>query len=191
MQAAAASGALVSINHPKPFGPPWEYPNAVGYHAIEVWNGHWQELNQVSLGWWDSQLRSGRRIVALGGSDTHRLRTEPMHDRLGSPTTWVRSEPTTAAVLAALKAGHAFISRDVDGPQLYLDRTDGEVRLRVVDGAHAALLLISERGVEHAYSVASSDWSDSGSLPACQYLRAQLVDATGQVLALTNPLYEL
>jgi hypothetical protein len=89
-----------------------------------------------------------------------------------------------------LRAGRAFNSRDVDGPQVYLDRTDEAVRMRVVDGAQGALLLISERGVEHAYSVGSSDWTDSVRPPeAGRYLRAQLVDATGQVLALTNPLY--
>jgi hypothetical protein len=190
MQAAAASGALVSVNHPKPFGPPWEYPNAVGFHAIEVWNGHWQELNQVSLAWWESQLQAGRRVVALGGSDTHRLQPDEPHDRLGSPTTWAQSaERTPEGVLAALRAGRAFISRDVDGPQVYLDRADDAVRMRVVDGARAALLLISERGVERAFSVGSGDWSESIKPPAATYVRAQLVDASGQMLALTNPLY--
>src|SRR5579859_4685067 len=68
MQAAAASGALVSVNHPKPYGPPWEYPAALGYHAVEVWNGAWERLNHVALNWWEQQLRTGRRLVALGGS---------------------------------------------------------------------------------------------------------------------------
>jgi hypothetical protein len=30
MREAAASGALVCVNHPKPLGPPWEYPDATG-----------------------------------------------------------------------------------------------------------------------------------------------------------------
>ena len=65
MHAAAASGAFVSVNHPKPFGPPWQYPAATGYHAIEVWNGDWPQQNDVALSFWDQQLRAGRRIVAL------------------------------------------------------------------------------------------------------------------------------
>src|SRR5262249_32446797 len=65
MQAAAAAGALVSVNHPKPFGPPWDYPNAVGYHAIEVWNGGWRESNSAALAFWERQLNAGRRIVAV------------------------------------------------------------------------------------------------------------------------------
>src|SRR5205085_750053 len=40
MRAAAESGAVVSICHPKPFGPAWEYADAEA-DAVEVWNGPW------------------------------------------------------------------------------------------------------------------------------------------------------
>jgi hypothetical protein len=191
MHAAAASGALVSVNHPKPFGPPWEYPNASGYHAIEVWNGHRPETNHVALAWWDGHLRAGRRIVGLGGSDTHRLRDEPRRDRLGAPTTWAESEERSSErILTALRAGRAFISRDIDGPQLYLERADDGLRVRAVDAPRSVLLLISARGVEHALITGGDDWSHTLHWPdAGSYLRAQLMDEHGQMLALTNPLY--
>jgi hypothetical protein len=191
MHAAATSGALVSVNHPKPFGPPWEYPNATGYHAIEVWNGHWPETNHVALAWWDAHLRAGRRIVGLGGSDTHMLRAQPRRDRLGSPTTWAQSqERSPESILTALRAGRAFISRDVDGPQLYVDRVDDGLFVRAVDAPRSALLLISTRGVEHALAADGADWSHTLHWPEdCSYLRAQLIDEHGQLLALTNPLY--
>src|SRR5438067_5183674 len=44
MRTAAESGAVVSICHPKPFGPPWEY-DVPPVHGIEVWNSDWVKLN--------------------------------------------------------------------------------------------------------------------------------------------------
>lgn len=195
MQAATASGALVSVNHPKPFGPPWEYPEAVGFHAIEVWNGRWDQLNHVSLGWWEGQLRAGRRIVALGGSDLHRLRVtdpDPRHARnLGVPTTWacVDDEPTLDGVLNALRAGRVFLSREPSGPQLYLHVDGDQVLTRVVEGHNAALVIVSTAGVEAAARVASNDWTMRCQMPISGYVRAQLMDERGLMLALTNPHY--
>jgi hypothetical protein len=196
MQAAVARGALVSVNHPKPFGPAWEYPMAVGYHAIEVWNGDWQRQNDVSLTWWEQLLRAGRRIVIVGGSDTHNLKetdADTRHGRhLGRPTTWADAayDPSTAGVLAALRAGRAFISRDVDGPQLYFTRHAEGFRIRVVGGRQADLRLRSERGVETTLNVVSSDWSDIIRQPqGVNYVRAELVDHHGEMLALTNAVF--
>ena len=202
MQAAAASGALVSVNHPKPFGPPWEYAHAAGYHAVEVWNGAWERLNHVALAWWEEQLRAGRRLVALGGSDLHRLRAsapDPRHARdLGVPTTWARvgEDRTPAGVLGALRAGRVFLSAQPSGPQLFLD-TDAEsrselsiVRVRAVDARRAALVLVSADGVQYAAHIGSDDWSTCFTLRAhAGYLRAQVMDEHGQVLALSNPVY--
>jgi hypothetical protein len=196
MQEASASGALVSINHPKPFGPAWEYPQALGNHAVEVWNGQWDRLNHVALGWWEQQLRAGRRLVALGGSDTHHLKSpdpDMRHGRgLGYPTTWAWTggERTPGAVLGALRAGRVFVSRGPDGPQVYLDGEPGSVRVRVVGARGAALLLISADGVVYAASIGSDEWSCTPPLIAWRlYLRAQVVDERGQILALTNPLF--
>jgi hypothetical protein len=198
MQSAAASGALVSVNHPKPDGPAWEYPGAVGYHAIEVWNGDWRMLNPVALAWWEAQLRAGRRIAALGGSDTHTLKNTDADTRhswhLGKPTTWARvgADVSAGGVLAALRAGKVFISREVVGPQLFLARQDDGYRVRVVDARGAALLLVSEHGVQASASVGSSDWSDvlRPSQDTALYMRAQVMDEHGNMLALSNPIYE-
>jgi hypothetical protein len=183
MQAASASGALVSVNHPKPFGPPWEYPDASGFHCVEVWNGGWPEANETSLVWWDSLLRAGRHVVAVGGSDTHHLKN-PSGDRLGRPTTWVRAEQSVSGVLGALRSGLAFISRDVDGPQLYVQSD----RLRVVDARGANLVLVSDRGPESSLTIPSGDWTTSLSVDTA-YLRAEVRAPDGEMLALSNPVW--
>jgi hypothetical protein len=198
MRAAAASGALVSVNHPKPFGPPWEYGSAIGFHAVEVWNGAWAGLNHTSLGWWEAQLRAGRRLVALGGSDLHRLKSsdpDPRHARnLGTPTTWARvgDDRSVDGVLAALRAGRVFISASPFGPQLFVEpEADAmAIRVRAVGGRHAALAVISESGVVEAASVGSEDWTMRCRPPAPGgYLRVQLMDDYGQMLALSNPVH--
>src|SRR2546425_10772669 len=103
MRAAAESGAVVSVCHPKPFGPPWEYAVDGGFHAVEVWNGPWAQLNSASLAYWEDLLRRGVRRAAVGGSDTHYLHRSgvpPGHlDAPGTPTTWVEAggRPTGAA----------------------------------------------------------------------------------------------
>ena len=203
MGGAKAGGAVVSVNHPKPFGPAWEYETVGPADAVEVWNGPWAGLNVVSLGSWDARLRSGQRLVAVGGSDTHVLRgtdPDPRHaPRLGCPTTWVHvaagsdtaaGEPTVAAILDAIRAGRTFVSASPAGPQLYLDRSEDGVSAEVRGGAAAALLLITERGVVAAAPVDSDRWSAAFDVPAgSSYVRAQLVAAGGDVLALTSPVW--
>ncbi|HET7027924.1 MAG TPA: CehA/McbA family metallohydrolase, partial [Candidatus Limnocylindrales bacterium] len=196
MAEAAASGAFVSVNHPKPFGPPWEYGPLAPMHAVEVWNGPWVGLNPVSLEWWESLLLAGRRLVAVGGSDTHYLRAtdpDPRHGRgLGTPTTWVEAGPelSAATVVAAMRAGRTFVSASPAGPQLYLDREDGGVRVATVGAAGAALMVVADGRVVSAAGVDGDDWSTRVALPGdTGYVRAQLVRPTGELLALTSPLW--
>jgi hypothetical protein len=197
MREAAASGAVVSVNHPKPLGPPWEYPGIDGYHAIEIWNGPWLRLNSVALAFWEERLRRGERVSAVGGSDTHQLKTpdpDPRHSpRLGAPTTWVDAgrRPTVASILAALREGRAFVSASPRGPQLYLD-ADGAGRARVEarDARGCALLFINERGVIESSAIDEDTMTRAIAWPAAtRYVRAQLVDSTGDMRALTNPLW--
>jgi PHP domain len=195
MSAAVEAGAVVSVNHPKPFGPAWEYDTVGPAHAIEVWNGPWGGLNVASLAFWDARLRAGQRLVAVGGSDTHILRgtdPDPRHaPGLGSPTTWVEvgSQPDAGAILRAIRSGRTFISASPAGPQLYLDPSERDVTARVVDGPGAALLLIGEDGVIETAAVDADDWSRRFRQPAAPWLRAQLVGASGDVLALSSPIW--
>jgi hypothetical protein len=197
MLAAMKSGAVVSICHPKPFGPPWEYTNEGGFHAIEVWNGPWAQLNAASLARWDGLLRRGVRCVAVGGSDTHYLHRRdvaPRHaDSIGTPTTWVHVDgtPTVATILAALRDGRSFVSESPRGPQVYLDADRGRagrVSIETRDADDTTLQLISEAGTV-ASKPAAEDPLVFEIPPDARYVRAQLVGENGDVRALTNPLW--
>jgi hypothetical protein len=83
-----------------------------------------------------------------------------------------------------------FISRDVDGPQLYLSRTEEGIAVRAVGAARAALLLVSSDGIETTATMSREDWTDTFRRPNGRYVRAQLMDEHGQMLALTNALFD-
>ncbi len=199
IRAAAESGAVVSICHPKPFGPPWEYEGVSGFHAIEVWNGPWAQLNTASLAFWESLLRRGDRRVALGGSDTHYLHGRDLGardaDSLGTPTTWVQvgDHRTVAAILEALREGRSFVSESTRGPQLYIEPDSGRagrVNVEVRDGAGTELVLLSESGAVETAAVSDPAWDRTFDVPAgASYVRAQLAGANGNIRALTNPVW--
>ena len=76
------------------------------------------------------------------------------------------------------------------GPQLYIDRADDGISATVVGGAGAAVLLVSNHGIVGAAPVEGGDWSGAFPIPGdLRYVRAQLVGPSGDVLALTSPLW--
>jgi hypothetical protein len=196
MAEAMEAGAFVSINHPKPFGPAWEYDDVRSMHAVEVWNGPWGGLNSVALAFWEARLGGGQRLVAVGGSDTHLLRSREYEGRrapeLGMPTTWVEAGigADATAILEAMRAGRTFVSASPEGPQLYLDAGGRGVEVEVRDGEGATLVVLGDGGAIGAAAVDSEDFSSSFAVPhATEYVRAQLVTSNGDLQALTSPLW--
>ncbi|MCC3376516.1 CehA/McbA family metallohydrolase [Cohnella sp. REN36] len=115
-------GALVSLNHPFCPDCPWELGFDVPYDAIEVWNGPWRELNETAVRWWHDQLAAGRRVVAIGGSDTHAPHPLVAH---GVPTTYVRADAASkAAILDAIRQGRVVLSFATD--ETFIELTAGE-----------------------------------------------------------------
>lgn len=204
---ANARGFLVSCNHPKPYGPDWAFPEVEGYTCVEVWNGPWEMLNPIALEFWEAQLRQGKRLTAVGGSDHHFSKREHPA-RLGHPTNYVycEREPSAVGLLHAVRAGHVFISEAPDGPQLFL--TSGQaimgdsvvcpansllpIRLQVVNGSGAQLQVIDASGVVTQATVSSEEvvFDFEVNFAITPYVRTQLIDPeTGYVRALTNPIY--
>ncbi len=197
MARAVAAGGLVSINHPRPFGPEWDYGLDLGYHAIEVWNGPWPVLNVASLLYWELHLELGRRIVAVGGSDTHKLTGESTgpipRATLGEPTVWVNPGPevSEATILQAIRDGRSFISADPSGPQLFLTSLENhQVDVRVGYARGLSLMLLAHGKCIAAKAIADDDSTASFVVPeTAKYVRAQLVDSAGNIEALTNPIW--
>lgn len=201
-------GFVVSCNHPKAYGPPWEFTDVTSFHTVEVWNGPWQIFNDQALAFWEDHLRAGRCYAIVGGSDTHFLQREHIA-HLGTPTTFIHCEgdPSPAKLLGNLKQGHAFISDSPDGPQVYLSidgimvgetvTSQGEqltVDVQVIAGKNTTLQLYNQNGMVLEQSVESDDWRGQMTLPAqdLDYVRAQIsgdVEGEQRVRALTNPIF--
>jgi predicted metal-dependent phosphoesterase TrpH len=105
------AGGLVVAAHPAvPLpGSAWEF----GFdhvEALEVWNGRWNVDDELSLRIWQRLLRQGRRVAAVGGSDSHGKR-----QRVGSPQTAVHArELSVAAIVDGLRRGRSYIVRSRD-----------------------------------------------------------------------------
>ncbi len=174
------AGGLVSANHPKTNGPPWEFSTFAGIDCLEVWQGPWFLSNYQSLAIWDELLRKGRRVVGVGGSDEHQPASgeSGAWQRLGQPTTWVYATALEqSAILEAIKAGHVAISAGPQGPLLEcwgeaggktammgdsLPITSGEtVRItgRVCGAAGLNLRLVGPKGLMALIPIDSDDFA--------------------------------
>ncbi len=212
LQRARELGGVTSCNHPKPYGPPWQYDEVDGYDCVEVWNGAWVIVNQTALDHWTRQLARGRRLPAVAGSDWHRLRevSAAIKRAPGAPCVWlhVPEPPSAPAILRALRRGHIALSNDVDGPLLDLRAGDGDttmggdalprpaggelaVHVRVLRGAGGCLQLLDQSGVLFEKTLPGNDEHIAARVPvsASLYVRAELRAADGAMMALSNPIY--
>jgi hypothetical protein len=120
-EAVRARGALFSVNHPKEGGPAWEFSSLYEPDCIEVWGGPWFISNYQSLAVWDEQLRQGKRVVAVGGSDKHvaPYSGESAWYDVGTPCTWVYADDlSTGAIMRAVRSGRVYVSATPAGPRL-------------------------------------------------------------------------
>lgn len=105
-QVRAVGGMVVAAHPSVPMpGSAWEF----GYDdvdAMEVWNGLWNVDDELSLRKWHQLLRQGRRIAAVGGSDSH-VAQQPV----GRPQTVVYSEGLSAtALIDGLRSGRSYVA---------------------------------------------------------------------------------
>ena len=204
---ALADGGTVSLNHPKPFGPEWEFDEVTGFHVIEAWNGWWARFNADSLGWWHRQLGDAHALPMIGGSDMHKHQSHgapsrPLDPpRIGFPTTWVNveGELTTESILAAVREGRTFMSESPSGPQLFDVSTDDEIRLHIAHARGEALLLVGAHGVIRADGIVEDDTMIAmtkagirdalGDAPGRPFVRPEIHASGGAVRALGQAIW--
>ncbi len=206
IEAARERGLVISLNHPRPFGPEWAYSDVDDFDCIEVWNGAWAWFNEDALAFWEERLRAGRRITAVGGSDSHfHHREHPA--RLGQPTMWVHAAPplTAETILRAIRAGRVTLSDSPTAPRLTIaaagagmgDVVRLEQPISVMaqfDGAEGLTLAWhTDSGcIERQVIAAGTTHATVTISPPVRFIRAQLVYDGGAaeiVRALTNPIY--
>ncbi len=195
---ARAAGATVSINHPFKGPSVWEYGYDVDFDSLEVWNGPWSDKNARAVELWDGMLREGRRIPAVGGSDSHgsklahAINYETSHQ---IPTTWINSESRSVeGLLRNIRQGHVFITYLPDCPRLEMTDRQGnnlmgetvppgtEITLTVMDLRESdRVKLISEGGVIQEYAGLLS-LKGTYTLTRERYLRIEVYRKTALIL---------
>ena len=111
--------------------------------ALEVWNGRWNLDDELSLRIWQRLLRQGRRVVAVGGSDSH-----GEHQQVGSPQTVVHADGLSVpAIVDGLRCGRSYLARSRDvALELTATADDGVAgpgqTLRVPSGASVTVTAV-------------------------------------------------
>jgi hypothetical protein len=178
--------------------------------ALEVWNGPWSGLNatanEKAVTRWHQLLTAGVFKPAVGNSDTHRH-----EQRIGLAQTVVRaSRLSAAAIIAGYRAGHSWVtgSSAVDltftaalggavaecGDHLPSTAADQVAVHLGVTGLPAGSVA-TLRGPDTAtYATATADAAGALVLDAAvtggtAFVRAEVRDPAGAMVALTNPVF--
>lgn len=110
---AKSKGAVICMNHPLCSDCTWRWPREPEkVDCVEIWNSPQHTDNMLCTAWWQDELRLGKKIPAVGGSDFHR--NYVVTDFLDNPVTYVYADECTQdAILNAIKAGHTTIAPHV------------------------------------------------------------------------------
>lgn len=129
---------LFSINHPMDS---WEYSfeDSIDVDSMEIWNSVIPMPDFI-----DGYYKKGKRITAVGGSDSHDHMAEYQEIKdlaanvhnIGWPTTWVYAESSSALdILKGIRAGKTAVSISPDGPFMELTAdADGDGYFELMAG---------------------------------------------------------
>lgn len=118
LQQGLDAGCFTTINHPLALVSWISYDwTAYGYDAIEVWNGGagWDPSDVQARDAWSCDLSVGRSVLAIGGSDNHKINIEPpgsmLDPPLGFPVTYVYADGLEwSGIVEALDAHRVSLS---------------------------------------------------------------------------------
>ena len=206
LQTAREMGAIICINHPFDTGCPWLFDFDFDFALVEVWNGFFKPSDAKAIAWWHDMLVQGRRLIAIGGSDTHRIEQGRSY---GTPTTWVHAlSRGKADILSALLEGRVSVSATPSSSHLelkigeasvgesvsYSDDLKAEIQISQAK-KDDQVLLYSDGGHEQTYTCPySGDVTFSFAVQRRKFYRVELYRKTLSIELLdsfTNPVYLL
>ena len=216
-------GGIASVNHASSpsgevcMGCGWQPSSNVDmslFSAVEVINGG--QVMQSSTKFWDTQLREGHRLAAVGGSDSHNATNPPgPPGSIGWPATAVEaSELSVPAILDGIRGGRTFvdltssldkiidIEAEADGAHARMGGTlhlaaGGHIHMQIHTVACAGLiahLLLDGEETPAAPPMPASkaDATLDATITAAagrHYLRVEVRDSAGVLQLVSSPLY--
>ncbi|OLT44881.1 hypothetical protein BJF85_19430 [Saccharomonospora sp. CUA-673] len=205
--AVREAGGLVAAAHPTiPVpGTAWEFGTA-HLDAMEVWNGPWNAFDEAAVGLWHTTLLTGRRITALGNSDSHRP-----EQPIGRPQTVVEAaELSVPALVDAMRAGRAYLAESSDvtlevtatsgaasagiGGELPVARGAEVTLTATVTGAPESTLVVHSAlgpgGKAHTSGDGTGTLTWRGRGRAARFLRVEVrARAWARMVSLSNPIW--
>lgn len=204
-----AVGGLSIAAHPFQIGTGngWGFgDDFAGIDALEVWNGPWSGLNatanEKAVARWHELLTAGVFKPAVGNSDTHKR-----EQRIGTAQTVVRAASLSAgAIIAGYRAGHSWLTGTSAVDLTFTASRAGAtaecgdhlagtgaaaVHLRVTGVPVGSVATLLGPGTA-TYGAAAADASGTVVLDATAdgaFVRAEVRDASGAMVALTNPAF--
>ena len=142
---AKENGATICMNHPHCSNCGWLWPmEPEKVDCVEVWNSPQHTDNMKCTDWWQEELRKGKKIPAVGGSDFHR--SYGVTALLDNPTSYVYAEECTQdAILSAIREGHVTISPKVGGQMIEIRSGDSIIGDTVkIDDKTTAFVSVNE-----------------------------------------------
>lgn len=202
-----------SINHPTAIcgGCSWTYGDDwAGMDSVEIWNGNWDGQEEAALKKWDTLLVAGRRITAIGSSDSHSPPSEQNNYgtnlSIGGPTTFIGANKLNQKeILSAIFSRRVFITNQPD-------RTISLSARKVTIGGEATvpqgkkiaftitaenfpegskLKLISDGKLlgDHIVNSKTFSLSPEFEFAANTYFRIEIRDISNKMLAMSNPIF--
>lgn len=208
VRSAHDQGALFGINHPfdNCVACSWTHPVPDGVDAIEISNPGAASMAQAIV-LWDTLLRAGRRVTAVGSSDWHR----PGGGAVDVACVRVfATELSQAAILEAIQKGRVIVAANARLPTPFLEVSGGGKKATIGDTLtvpRAEVLRIELSAPGAAYTGGRVDLVWRGETVATAkldgiapvtfshfaaadgYLRVHIYAADGTPLALTNPVW--
>lgn len=110
---AKRRGAVVCMNHPLCMQCPWRWEkDSWEVDVLEVWNAPMHYDNLACTEWWHEQMKNGRKLPVVGGSDYHR--DYVVTNLLAIPATYVYARSSSAEdILDAIVKGRTTICNSV------------------------------------------------------------------------------
>lgn len=165
LETAKSRGATTCMNHPLCSQCTWRWPREPErLDCVEVWNSPQHLDNMKCTEWWADELRKGKKIPVVGGSDFHR--DYYVTNLLPNPVTYVYADSNSVDdILRAIREGKTTISYGVGktfieitcGDKMLGDTvslepgTKAEVKVKGLKKNHT-LKVIGPKGVVYEYT---------------------------------------
>ena len=203
-------GGLAIINHPfyhvKMINS-FKYDSTL-FDGVEVWNGNWNILNNLAVNWWNEQLISGHKLIAVGASDSHVSEGSP--NNLGSPQTVVHAQGLSKSqIIEAIKDGKGYIRSDEKIKIVFEAISENEnamlgdtliiregkesffLNLKVDNCSGQNMKIISNLGLfrQEVLESDNEDLSFQVNNSKIKFLRIEIRNDEDKMVALTNPIF--